>query len=180
MAWYYFIGTVSDHTSIKTVIARLDISVCQCGSIYSLKWRTTAEVLPLLTPVLLPSGLPLPFISQRFCSSGLDWECNCFPWKSIIPACWLGYKFGRLSCKKETCLPKFSCFFVVFISVVFWSANYNFAYIITKLAMETPSLLPRIVFKRVKFMARQYLLELSIHVASFRLLPRDHYAVYYM
>lgn len=102
MVWYYFIGMVSDHTSIKTLIARLNISMCQCGSIYSVKWPTTAEVLPFLTPISFCSRLPLPFISQRLCSGGLDWECNRFSWNSIFLACWLGYELGRLSWKKGT------------------------------------------------------------------------------
>ena len=76
---------VADATEVAPFIGLLHTGNGQCSTIRPL-CRTW---LPLLTPILLPSWLPLPVEIQGFCAGGLESELYRFAWNSILSCGWV-------------------------------------------------------------------------------------------
>ena len=92
--WSFTPSRVGGHTPIVACIARLDTPHLKCATF-------PREVLPPILLTLLSKLFPLPLVAQGLCTSGLDWECNCLPWNSILLACWLRCNLRRFGCKSE-------------------------------------------------------------------------------
>ena len=81
-------------TPIVACIVRLDLPHLKCAT-------ATREILPPILLTLFSKCFTPPLVVKWLCTSGLDWECNCLPWKNIILAQWLRSNFGRLGCKNK-------------------------------------------------------------------------------
>ena len=97
--WRCSSSKVGDHTPIVACITGLDSSEFQLCSHHLKCAIFTREIQPLIHLTLLSKPFPLPLVVQ-FSSSGLDWECNCLPWKNVLLAFGLWHNCGRLGWKK--------------------------------------------------------------------------------
>ena len=94
-------GTVADDTAVAPFIGLLHTRDGYCGTVSSWKAFQITR-LPLLCPMSLSSRIPLPFVAQRFCSSGFSTERCTSAWSNVLQLLGMCSDSGGISCMYNT------------------------------------------------------------------------------